>query len=112
MLAWSKKSRAYGSPLTRFVVPNWSPITSSVVMFSVILFVCGCGSPTTQFPLFPQTKMDGNCFPKFAVSLPVFGPAGSIPRVDAASHPNLTVTMTEINQQVLPQGYYGTCGVN
>jgi spore coat protein A, manganese oxidase len=47
-------------------------------------------------------KLDGNCFPKFAVSLPVFEPAGSTPRMDAASHPNLMVAMTEINQQVLP----------
>ncbi|MEJ0002867.1 MAG: multicopper oxidase domain-containing protein [Pararobbsia sp.] len=55
-------------------------------------------------------KLNGNCFPKFAVSLPVFGPAGPIPRVDAAAHPSLTVTMTEINQQVLPTGAFAQCG--
>ena len=40
----------------------------------------------------------------FAVSLPVFGPAGSVPRVDAAAHPRLTVTMKEMTQAVLPLG--------
>ena len=41
----------------------------------------------------------------------MFGPAGSVPRVDAASHPSLTVTMKETNQAVLPQGYSSSCGV-
>ena len=64
----------------------------------------------TPSPLFPQTKLDGNCLPKFVTSLPVFGPAGSVPRVDAAAHPNLTVTMKEIDQPVLPQGFEASCG--
>jgi FtsP/CotA-like multicopper oxidase with cupredoxin domain len=45
------------------------------------------------------------------VPLPVFGPAGSIPRVDAAEHYKLTVTMKEIDQAVLPQGMQDTCGL-
>ncbi len=34
----------------------------------------------------------------------MFGPAGTIPRVDALSHNKLTVTMNEIDQAVLPVG--------
>lgn len=78
-----------------------------MVSLLLMLFGSGCGTST----YIPQTKLDGSCLPKFAVSLPVFGPAGSIPRVDAAGHPNLTVTMTETNQTVLPQGSFAKCGV-
>ncbi|ASF45418.1 multicopper oxidase domain-containing protein [Methylovulum psychrotolerans] len=60
--------------------------------------------------LVPQTHLDGSCIPKFSVSLPVFGPAGSIPRVDAYTHRKLTVTMKEIDQTVLPKGLTDTCG--
>ena len=52
--------------------------------------------------LVPQTALPGDCIPKFTVPLPVFGPAGALPRVDALAHPSLTVTMKEINQAVLP----------
>jgi spore coat protein A, manganese oxidase len=98
--------------------PRRSATALSAVSLLLILLGTGCGgvfntgtlTPPTIIPLFPQTKLDGTCFPKFAVSLPVFGPAGSIPRVDAASHPNLTVTMMEINQQVLTPGSYALCG--
>jgi spore coat protein A, manganese oxidase len=61
--------------------------------------------------LVPQTQLDGNCFPKFTVALPVFGPAGSISRVDTVAHPYISVTMKEIDQTVLPQGFYAPCGV-
>src|SRR5271156_6736104 len=61
-------------------------------------------------PLVPQTHLNGNCIPRFAVPLPVFGPAGSIPRVDALAHRDLTVTMKEVDQAVLPQGGTDTCG--
>ena len=83
-----------------------------VTSVSSILLGHGCnsGSSTPGPTAVSQTKLDGSCIPKFAISLPVFGPAGSIPRVDAASNPNLTVTMMEINQQVLPQGSYAQCG--
>jgi spore coat protein A, manganese oxidase len=60
--------------------------------------------------LVPQTHLDGNCIPQFAVPLPVFGPAGSIPGVDALVNRKLTVTMKEIDQAVLPQGRMDTCG--
>jgi spore coat protein A len=52
--------------------------------------------------LVPQTELPGDCIPKFAVPMPVFGPAGPIPRVNALIHHKLTVTMQEIGQQVLP----------
>jgi spore coat protein A, manganese oxidase len=60
--------------------------------------------------LVPQTPLHGSCIPKFATPMPVFGPAGSTPRVLAAAHPNLTVTMKEIDQAVLPQGKKDLCG--
>jgi spore coat protein A, manganese oxidase len=84
-------------------------ITLSVVSLS--LFLLGTARSSHASSLVQQTPLDGTCVPKFAVSLPVFGPAGSVARVDAASHPNLTVTMKETNQAVLPQGYSASCGV-
>ncbi len=96
------------------MVSRRSAIAMSVVSLLLILLESGCGTSTSTLPppspAFPQTKLDVSCFPKFAVSLPVFGPAGSIPRVDAAAHPNLTITMKEINQSVLPQGSFTQCG--
>jgi FtsP/CotA-like multicopper oxidase with cupredoxin domain len=61
--------------------------------------------------LVQQTALPGACIPQFAVSLPVFGPAGPISRVNAEHHPALTVSMKEINQGVLPQGMFDTCGL-
>jgi len=85
-------------------------IAVMVVALSSIVFGHGCHSDSNAPTLVTQTKLDGNCFTKFAIGLPVFGPAGSLPRVDAAAHPNLTVTMMETNQQVLPPGSYPQCG--
>ena len=93
-----------------------SAIAFSMLSLLLTLLGSGCGStstlpkPSPSPPIFPQTKLNGDCLPKYAVSLPVFGPSGSIPRVNAASHPNLTVTMKEINQSVLPQGSFAGCG--
>lgn len=53
--------------------------------------------------LVTQTALPGQCVPKWRVPLPVFGPAGTIPRVNTSANPLLTVTMKEINQVVLPQ---------
>ena len=61
--------------------------------------------------LVPQTALPGDCILQFAVPLPVFGPAGPIPRVNAAANPNLQVTLREIDQAVLPQGASDTCGL-
>jgi len=51
-----------------------------------------------------QTWLPGDCIPKFATQLPVFGPGynATLPRVDAVSNRFLTVTMKEIKQSVLP----------
>lgn len=80
--------------------------------FGTVLFslyaVAGSLNAST---LIPQTALPGDCIPKFQVPLPVFGPAGPIPRVDALKHPALTVTMKEIDQAVLPQGATDTCGM-
>jgi FtsP/CotA-like multicopper oxidase with cupredoxin domain len=118
MFAWTP---ALGSSIVRFVAFLKRSLTPSLVSFPLILFAFGCGSnsstlppnpaPSFPTPLFPQVQLDGKCVPRFGVPLPVFGPAGSIPRVDAGAHTNLTVTMKEIDQQVLPQGYAASCGV-
>src|ERR1700689_91715 len=84
----------------------------------LLLLLAGARSADAQSPpfegtpLIKQDPLDGDtCVPKFAVSLPVFGPAGSVPRVDAATHRKLTVTMKEIDQSVLPQGYSSPCQI-
>jgi spore coat protein A, manganese oxidase len=89
--------------------PRRSAIISSVVFLS--LFVLGNARSSYASPLVDQTPLDPTCIPMFALSLPVFGPAGSVPRVDAAGHPYLTVTMKEINQAVLPQSGPNLCGM-
>ena len=113
MLVWA---RILGSSVVRFVarLPRAVVWSASALLAIVLAWACSSHSsnsgPSFPTPLFPQVQLDGaNCIPKFAVPLPVFGPAGSIPRVDAAAHPNLTVTMKEIDQQILPQ--ITTCGV-
>ncbi len=57
----------------------------------------------------PQTALPGSCIPQFTQSLPVFGPAGPIPRVNATQYPQYSVVMKEIDQAVLPQGFSGNC---
>lgn len=104
----SKDAAEHRKPATR---SRPGMIALTVAALSSSLFAHGCNSGADNSSLVvAQTKLDGNCFAKFAISLPVFGPAGAIPRVDAAAHPNLTVTMTETNQQVLPPGSYVQCG--
>lgn len=67
---------------------------------AVFLAFTGTAGAST---LVPQTALPGQCIPQFELPMPVFGPAGPIPRVDAGKHPALTVTMKEIDQAVLPQ---------
>ncbi|WP_221066657.1 multicopper oxidase domain-containing protein [Methylomagnum ishizawai] len=76
----------------------------------LLLLAQGIAAPAQASVLVPQTPLDGACIPKYATALPVFGPAGSIPRVDAVQHPALMVTMKEIDQQVLPKDKGDTCG--
>ncbi len=54
--------------------------------------------------LVQQTWLPGDCIPKFAAGLPIFGPGtnAALPRVNAALHPLLTITMKETSQGVLP----------
>ncbi len=81
---------------------------SITLLTLVVTAMAGSVSAST---LVPQTALPGACIPQFAVSLPVFGPAGPIPRVNAEYHPALTVTMKEIDQAVLPQGASDTCAM-
>src|SRR5512143_2183936 len=66
-----------------------------------VFMTVGTGYAST---LIPQTALPGDCIPKFASPLPIFGPGynAALPRVDAASHPTLTITMKDVNQLVLP----------
>ena len=74
------------------------------------LLVAGTVGNVGASTLVPQTALPGQCIPQFQVPLPVFGPAG-IARVDAVQHPQLTVTMKEVNQSVLtPFANMTSCG--
>ena len=81
------------------------------IMISAVLLPVLIAGSVYASDLVPQTWLPGkNLFPTigFTVPLPVFGPAGNIPRVDVLQHPNITVTMKEIDQQVLPPPYKPT----
>ncbi len=84
----------------------------SILTFTGLVLVALAASATTTAAsvLVPQTALPGDCVPRFALPLPVFGPAGSMPRVQAARHRVLRVTMVETSQQVLPAGG-DTCGL-
>jgi len=65
----------------------------------LLLFtVTGAGASV----LVPQTALPGPCIPQFSVQLPVFGPAGDLPRVNTRKHPFISIEMKESRQQVLP----------
>ncbi|MER7468150.1 multicopper oxidase domain-containing protein [Streptomyces sp. NPDC097981] len=81
------------------------------VLSSIAVVAPALGVARASGSLVPQTPLSGECIPQFVTLLPVFGPAGSTPRVDAATHRDLTVTMTETDQAVLPQGQHDTCGL-
>jgi spore coat protein A len=83
----------------------------SGIVFLVVLIVWTAGKADASF-LVLQIDLPGNCIPKFAVAMPVFGPSASIQRVDTLKHKNITATMKEIDQAVLPQGMTDTCGMN
>lgn len=69
---------------------------------AMALFLAAVVGTAGASTLVPQTALPGGCIPQFAVNLPVFGPAGPIPRVDALKHKDITVTMEETAQAVLP----------
>jgi FtsP/CotA-like multicopper oxidase with cupredoxin domain len=66
---------------------------------AILLSAFGSARAST---LVTQTALPGDCVPQFKVELPVFGPAGDVPRVDAFKHPLLTIKMKETGQIVLP----------
>src|SRR5471030_702345 len=93
----------------RRVVMKWSD--GAVLAISV---ACLCAaSPGSGYAstLVPQTALPGDCIPKFAVPLPVFGPGGPTPRVNGRTHFALTVAMKEVDQAVLPPGRTDICGL-
>jgi len=79
-----------------------------VIVSSLVAAVAVVGASAST--LVPQTALPGRCIPQFEVPMPVFGPAGTIPRVDAKKHPSLTVKMKEVDQQVLPPTSTPACG--
>jgi spore coat protein A, manganese oxidase len=88
--------------------------SGAMIVSLVSLFLILLGNTRSSYATSPVSEdaIDASCVPMFAVSLPVFGPAGSVPRVDAALHRNLTVTMKEIDQAVLPLQGPNLCGIN
>ena len=70
------------------------------VFLGVILL--GAFGSANSSELVTQKALPGDCIPQFKVEMPVFGPAGDLPRVDALKHPLLTVKMKEVGQTVLP----------
>ena len=83
-----------------------SPLLGSIFMAVLFAGTIGTAGAST---LVPQTAVPGACIPQFTVPLPVFGPTG-IARVDAVQHPNLTVKMKEVDQNVLT-GLTDTCNL-
>jgi FtsP/CotA-like multicopper oxidase with cupredoxin domain len=82
-----------------------TPKLFRISVFSLAaIFVMTTGTASASF-LVPQTWLQGDSlFNTIAFTQPLtaFG-SSSLPRVNAALHPSLTVTMREIEQQVLPQ---------
>lgn len=105
-------SRDRARQRARPALPIGRPVAVTVATLLLALLGHGChGGDIGEAPtVVTRAKLDGNCFTKFAIPLPVFGPAGALARVDAAAHPDLTVTMSETSQQVLPPGSYPQCG--
>jgi hypothetical protein len=92
-------------------LPGPSQKRNSAGRGSSLLIFLGAVPSSYAGSLVQQTLLEPNCVPMFAVPLPVFGRAGSVPRVDAAAHPSLTVTMKEIDPAVLPQRGPNLCGI-
>ncbi len=74
---------------------------SGILLGTILAGTVGTAGAST---LVSQVAVPGICIPQFAVPMPVFGPAGPIPRVDTAVHKAITVKMKEIDQTVLPPG--------
>ncbi len=74
------------------------------MMASVLLLAASITGGAYASQLVTQTWLPGECIPQFVSPLAIFGPGynAALPRVNAAAHPFLTVSMVEINQSVLP----------
>jgi spore coat protein A len=84
------------------------PWRAAGLTLGIIMILSWSASSALGSVLVAQTPIAGRSIPKYVDPLPVFGPAGAIPRVNATAHPNLTVTMEQITQQVLPAGFGAT----
>src|SRR5690242_6266274 len=82
-------------------------MTNFGIMLTGVLLAGAVGTAGAS-TLVPQTALPGACVPQFAVPLTVFGPAGSIPRVNAFQHPSLNIDMKEVKQEVLPDPLYAS----
>jgi len=76
-------------------------LANSGLLFLGVVLLGAFGSARAS-TLVTQTALPGDCVPQFKVEMPVFGPGGDMPRVDALRHPFLTVKMKEVGQTVLP----------
>jgi spore coat protein A len=75
--------------------------TGVILLAMIYALAVGTASGSVQVE---QTWLPGDCIPKFATQLPVFGPGynATLPRVNAVSNRFLTVMMKEVKQSVLP----------
>ena len=75
-----------------------------VVIMAALFPLAGITGQAHASALVPQTWLPGECIPQFQVKMPVFGPGynADLPRVDAVTHPVLTIKMKEASRQVLP----------
>jgi spore coat protein A len=84
----------------------------STGIISIAALVISTAGSVSASTLVPQTAMPGDCIPQFSVEMPVFGPGGALPRVDALLHPVLTVKMKEVGQKVLPDPWRASYPAN
>ncbi len=80
----------------------WTKTKSTNLGVVLGVLLAGAIGSAGASTLVRQTALPGACVPQFAVPMAVFGPAGTVPRVNALQHPSLTVEMKEVKQEVLP----------
>ena len=90
----------------------WKPYKPLVLLLflSILLLRPWSSGDVYGSNLVAQTWLPGDAlfsFIRFTTPLPVFGPGynAAFPRVNTLTHPNLTLTMKEVSQQVLPSPY-------
>ncbi len=80
----------------------WTKTKSTNLGVVLGVLLAGAIGSAGASTLVRQTALPGACVPQFAVPMAVFGPAGTVPRVNALQHPALTIEMKEVKQEVLP----------